>query len=128
MIPAGRVNLRSFEALFQEVCAHLPDDYRVSSEHFVTAAGHFLHYLDTNRLDVDASPRDMDLMNEYGLGFANYIYDNEVDVSQPPSSTGRLSEGRLGKHRARPESPNSDGRLEVNSEGRETDGGSPSSE
>ena len=123
MIPAGRVNLNSFEALFQEVCAHMPDGHRVSNGHFITAIGHFFQYLDTNRLDVDASPRDMDLMNEYGLGFANYVYDNEVDVSRPPSSTGRLSERRLGQHQARPESPNSDERLEVNSEGRETDGG-----
>ena len=123
MIPAGRVHLGKFEALFQEVCGYMPDGYGVSSTHFVSAIGHFYQYLDTNHLDVDADPMDSELMKKYGLGFANYVYDNNVDISLPPSSTGRLSERRLGLHRTRPKSPKEDEQLEVNSDDRETDGG-----
>ena len=32
MIPAGRVNQNNFEALFQEVCVHMPDGHGVSNE------------------------------------------------------------------------------------------------
>ena len=102
MIPAGRVHLGKFEALFQEVCGYMPDSHCVSSTHFVSAIGHFYQYLDTDHLDMDADPMDIELMKKYGLGFANYVYDNNVDISLPPSSTGRLSERRLGQYQARP--------------------------
>ena len=73
---------------------------------------------------MGADPTDMALMDDYGLGFANYIYNNAVDISRPPSLVGRLSEKRLGQHQARSESPKlPDELLEANSEGRETDGG-----
>ena len=91
MIPAGRVNQKSFEVLFQEVCMYMLDDHRVSSEHFITAIGHFLQYLYTNHLNVDADLMDVKLMNEYALGFASYVYDNEVDVSRPPLRRGGLA-------------------------------------
>ena len=71
MIPAGRVNLGKFEALFQEVCGYMPEGHGVSSTDFVTAIGHFFQYLDAGRLDMDADPMDMELMDECGLGFAN---------------------------------------------------------
>ena len=89
MIPAGRVNLKKFEAIFQEVCMYMPDDLRVSNESFIPAIGHFLQYLDTDSLDVDADPRDEGLMNDYAVGFANYIRNYGVDISRPPPSTGR---------------------------------------
>ena len=65
MIPAGRVNQDSFEALFQEACVHMPDGHGVSNENFVTALGHFFQYLDTDRLDMDVDPREIkvELMN-----------------------------------------------------------------
>ena len=67
MIPAGRVNLNNFETLFQEVCVHMPDGHGVSNENFVTALGHFFQYLDTDHLDMDADPMDIELMKKLSL-------------------------------------------------------------
>ena len=124
MIPAGRIDQERFEELFREVAVHMPDGHGIAQEHYVTAIGHFFQYFDSERLDMDVDPSVETLMDEYGLGFATYVYNNALDVSQPPPMAGRLSERRLGQHQSRPVSPKiPDEVLDLGSEGGETEGG-----